>query len=311
MDVKQIRYFQEVSRTGSFTSAAKKLYISAPGLVKSIDRLEEELGVTLFVRTRTGVSLTQAGHVLARYAQHYIRQHEFMLSEIRKAATEQAARVEVCMTWGLLSFFPRDFLSRFVLNNPDLSLTTHNYALSELHEALLEYRETIGLYFGELDDSSLEVLFHREAPLYALLSEKHPLYAKEDLALEELKGYKIVVINNDPGVTNALLGRLEAAGCAPQIVLDGAEWTQAMELVGSAGYISFCLPTGAPNGIRLITKPVRNMDLTVNFNMAALKGVALSDAERRFADYVVKLMNASRGNAYAKQEIVDHGTMKL
>lgn len=306
MDVKQIRYFQEVSRTGSFTSAAKKLYISAPGLVKSIDRLEEELGVSLFVRTRTGVSLTQAGHVLARYAPHYIRQHEFMLSEIRKAATEQAARVEVCMTWGLLSFFPRDFLSKFVLSNPDVSLTTHNYALSELHEALLEYHETIGLYFGELEDPSLDILFHREAPLHALLSQKHPLSAKKSLTLAELKPYKIIVINNDPGVTQSLLLRLETAGCAPQIVLDGAEWTQAMELVGSAGYISFCLPTGAPNGIGLLTKPVEDMDLTVNFNMAMLKGVALSDAERRFADYVVKLMNASRGKCFARQETGDN-----
>ena len=42
MDVKQIKYFLEVSKTGSFTSAAKKLYISAPGLVKSMDKLEEE-----------------------------------------------------------------------------------------------------------------------------------------------------------------------------------------------------------------------------------------------------------------------------
>lgn len=302
MDIKQIRYFQEVSRTGSFTSAAKKLYLSAPGLVKSIDRLEEELGVSLFVRTRTGVSLTQAGHVLARYAQHYIRQHEFMLSEIRKAAMEQAARVEVCMTWGLLSFFPRDFLSKFVLCNPDVSLTTHNYALSELHEALLEYRETIGLYFGELDDPSLDILFHREAPLYALLSEKHPLSVRESLTLADLKAYKSIVINNDPGVTQALLRRLETAGCAPQIILDGAEWAQAMELIGSAGYISFCLPTGAPNGIGLLTKPVEDMDLPVNFNMAALKGVALSDAERRFADYVVKLMNTSRGRISVRPE---------
>lgn len=300
MDVKQIRYFQEVSRTGSFTSAAKKLYLSAPGLVKSIDRLEEELGVSLFVRTRTGVSLTQAGHVLARYAQHYIRQHEFMLSEIRKAATEQAARVEVCMTWGLLSFFPRDFLSRFVLSNPDVSLTTHNYALSELHEALLTYHETIGLYFGELDDPALDVLFHRESQLHALISEKHPLCAKESLTLEELRSNRIIVINNDPGVTQALLRRLETAGCAPQIILDGAEWTQAIELISNAGYISFCLPTGAPNG--LLTKPVKDMELTVNFNMAALKGVALSNAERRFADYVVKLMNGSRGKAYARPE---------
>ena len=39
MDVKQIQYFIEVSNTGSFTAAAKQLYISVPGLVKSMDRL--------------------------------------------------------------------------------------------------------------------------------------------------------------------------------------------------------------------------------------------------------------------------------
>ena len=126
MDVKQIKYFLEVSKTGSFTSAAKKLYISAPGLVKSMDKLEEELGVRLFVRMRTGVSLTPAGHVLARYARPYIHKHEHILGEVKKAGSLREARVEVCMTWGLLSFFPRDFLSRFIVGNFDVSLSTHN-----------------------------------------------------------------------------------------------------------------------------------------------------------------------------------------
>ena len=39
MDAKQIRFFLEIARTGSFTSAAKKLFISVPGLVKSMDKL--------------------------------------------------------------------------------------------------------------------------------------------------------------------------------------------------------------------------------------------------------------------------------
>lgn len=60
MDAKQIRFFLEIARTGSFTSAAKKLFISVPGLVKSMDKLEDELGAPLFVRQRTGVCLSPA-----------------------------------------------------------------------------------------------------------------------------------------------------------------------------------------------------------------------------------------------------------
>ncbi len=126
MDVKQIQYFSLVSSTGSFNAAAKQLYISVPGLVKAMDRLENELGVQLFVRRRSGVTLTPAGQALARYAPRYIRKYEMIVSNVRKAAAQREMRAEVCMTWGMLSFFPRNFLSRFVLSNPDMSLSTHN-----------------------------------------------------------------------------------------------------------------------------------------------------------------------------------------
>ena len=143
MDVKQIQYFSLVSSTGSFNAAAKQLYISVPGLVKAMDRLENELGVQLFVRRRSGVTLTPAGQALARYAPRYIRKYEMIVSNVRKAAAQREMRAEVCMTWGMLSFFPRNFLSRFVLSNPDMSLSTHNYSLQELEEALNEYLEAL------------------------------------------------------------------------------------------------------------------------------------------------------------------------
>ena len=302
MDVKQIKYFLEVSKTGSFTSAAKKLYISAPGLVKSMDKLEEELGVRLFVRMRTGVSLTPAGHVLARYARPYIHQHEHILSEVKKAGSLREARVEVCMTWGLLSFFPRDFLSRFIVGNSDVSLSTHNYSLEELHEALLEYRETIGLYFGKIDDPALDVLFHRKSPLHLLMSQKHPLAARKSVSLNDLRQCKIIVVNSDQDVAKALQKKLENAGCSVQIMLDGFEWMQALDLITGADYVSFCLPGGDPSNLLIKTRPVEDLDLSVDFNMAVLHGVALSDAEKRFIDYVVKLMNSSRGKAFIKEE---------
>lgn len=294
MDVKQIQYFIEVSNAGSFTAAAKRLYLSVPGLVKSMDRLEAELGVALFVRMRSGVTLTPAGQVFARYAPGYVRRHELIVSNVRKAAAQREARVEVCMSWGLLSFFPRNFLSRFVLSNPDASLATHNYSKNELYEALREYRETIGLYFGEIEDPDLEILFHRESSLHVLMSDKNPLCKKEKLKLEDIKGSKVVLVNSDPDVMQQLQGRLESVGCPPQIILDGSEWDQAMELVASAGYISFCLPPGNPGNIALQTREIEDLGLTVNFNMAVMRGVSMTDAERRFVNYVVELMNGHR-----------------
>ena len=237
MDVKQIQYFSLVSSTGSFNAAAKQLYISVPGLVKAMDRLENELGVQLFVRRRSGVTLTPAGQALARYAPRYIRKYEMIVSNVRKAAAQREMRAEVCMTWGMLSFFPRNFLSRFVLSNPDMSLSTHNYSLQELEEALNEYRETIGLYFGRIDDPELEILFHREAPLRVLMSSTHALCEKAALRMEDLRGCKVILVNSDPEVMRQLQNRLESVGCPPQIMLDGAEWEQAVELIQSAGYI--------------------------------------------------------------------------
>lgn len=204
MDVKQIQYFSLVSSTGSFNAAAKQLYISVPGLVKAMDRLENELGVQLFVRRRSGVTLTPAGQALARYAPRYIRKYEMIVSNVRKAAAQREMRAEVCMTWGMLSFFPRNFLSRFALSNPDMSLSTHNYSLQELEEALNEYRETIGLYFGRIDDPELEILFHREAPLRVLMSSTHALCEKAALRMEDLRGCKVILVNSDPEVMRQL-----------------------------------------------------------------------------------------------------------
>ena len=285
MDVKQIQYFSLVSSTGSFNAAAKQLYISVPGLVKAMDRLENELGVQLFVRRRSGVTLTPAGQALARYAPRYIRKYEMIVSNVRKAAAQREMRAEVCMTWGMLSFFPRNFLSRFVLSNPDMSLSTHNYSLQELEEALNEYRETIGLYFGRIDDPELEILFHREAPL----------------RMEDLRGCKVILVNSDPEVMRQLQNRLESVGCPPQIMLDGAEWEQAVELIQSAGYISFCLPSGNLSNARLQTREIEDLGLTLDFNMAVMRGVAMTDAERRFVEYVVQMMTANHGGDEAKK----------
>ena len=290
MDAKQIRFFLEIARTGSFTSAAKQLYISVPGLVKSMDKLEDELGAPLFVRQRTGVCLSPAGRALERMAPAYLRQTETIRAEITKAACDRDTQAEICMTWGMLSFFPADFLSRFVLGHPKINLVTRNDMLEGCYARVASGKSAIALVFGTVDDPALEVIFHRESPQVALLSADHPLAAKEELCMADFAPYRMVLLNSTPPAISSLERQCAAAGCAPQIMLDGSAWGQALDLVAKANYISFCLPPKTMRAEKLVTRPVRDLDLTVNFNMAILRGAALSAAESEFADYVVRVM---------------------
>ena len=295
MDVKQIQYFSLVSSTGSFNAAAKQLYISVPGLVKAMDRLENELGVQLFVRRRSGVTLTPAGAGAgALCAALYPQIRDDCQQCPQGGGTAGDARGGLHDV-GHAELLPAQLSSRFVLSNPDMSLSTHNYSLQELEDALNEYRETIGLYFGRIDDPELEILFHREAPLRVLMSSTHALCEKAALRMEDLRGCKVILVNSDPEVMRQLQNRLESVGCPPQIMLDGAEWEQAVELIQSAGYISFCLPPGNLSNARLQTREIEDLGLTLDFNMAVMRGVAMTDAERRFVEYVVQMMTANHG----------------
>lgn len=65
----QLDAFLEVSKTGSFSAAAEKLFITQSALSQKIKILEEDLKLTLFLRTPTGVRLTEQGEKLIRYCQ--------------------------------------------------------------------------------------------------------------------------------------------------------------------------------------------------------------------------------------------------
>lgn len=69
MDVRELKSFIHVARAGSFNRAAAELYIAQPALSRQIAKLEEEIGVPLFVRHGRGVRLTAAGARLLERAE--------------------------------------------------------------------------------------------------------------------------------------------------------------------------------------------------------------------------------------------------
>jgi DNA-binding transcriptional LysR family regulator len=78
MTIQQIRYVLAVVEAGSITEAARQLYISQPSLSNAIREIEKEVGLTIFLRSRTGIALTKEGMEFVGYARQVAQQMELL-----------------------------------------------------------------------------------------------------------------------------------------------------------------------------------------------------------------------------------------
>lgn len=73
MTLQQLTYLVTVAECGNITDAAERLFLSQPSLSAAIHNLEKEMGVTAFVRSNKGVTVTQEGEELLSFAAHAAR----------------------------------------------------------------------------------------------------------------------------------------------------------------------------------------------------------------------------------------------
>lgn len=124
MELMQLKYFCEVAQSQHVTRSAEKLHIAQPALSMSIRRLEEELGVKLFVNKGRGIMLTEAGRYMHSRLMPVMEILDSLPSEVRKTAEIERATVRLsimaasaCITDAVISYRKtRDVQFRLVQN---------------------------------------------------------------------------------------------------------------------------------------------------------------------------------------------------
>ncbi len=93
MTIQQCKCVLEIARCGSFSNAAKNLFLAQTSLSAAVKTLEQELGISIFSRSNRGVKLTQDGAEFVRYASQIVEQSEFITS--RYGTHKQEKRLSV------------------------------------------------------------------------------------------------------------------------------------------------------------------------------------------------------------------------
>ena len=84
MTIQQCIYILEIHATGSFSEAARKLFVAQSSLSSSVRSLEDELGIKIFERSKNGAVLTVEGAEFVRYAAEIASKHEFIVNRYKK-----------------------------------------------------------------------------------------------------------------------------------------------------------------------------------------------------------------------------------
>ena len=74
MTLQQLRYIVAIAEAGTLSGAAKALFISQPSLTKTVQELENEMGIKIFERTNKGVLLSHDGEIFLGYARQVLEQ---------------------------------------------------------------------------------------------------------------------------------------------------------------------------------------------------------------------------------------------
>ncbi|WP_019804034.1 LysR family transcriptional regulator [Streptococcus mutans] len=198
MNFQQCRYVEAIANTGSFSEAAKKLYVTQPNLSSSIKELENDLGVQLFIRSNTGARLTDDGYDFLKYAKRILGEADLLKKRYqdnyKKSFTISSHHYDF-LAIPLLEIaekFKKDF-QHFHL----IETTT-----KKILESVLNFESDLGiLYLNDDNRHILERYFKQhdlsftplgDFPTRIFLRKDHPLAQQKVIEKVQLKDYKQV-----------------------------------------------------------------------------------------------------------------------
>lgn len=195
MNFQQCRYVEVVARVGSFSQAAKELYMTQPNLSCSIKDLENELGVQLFTRSNTGARLTEDGHDFLKYAKRIIGELDLLQQryhdEFKKSFTVASHHYD------FLSIPLAKVAQEFKQDYQEFQ--TIETTTKKILDSVASFEADLGIIY--LDDENEHILtsalqYHDleftslgEFPTRVFLRRDHPLAHKSVISETDLKGY--------------------------------------------------------------------------------------------------------------------------
>ena len=297
MNLKQLEAFVKVAEDGSFSKAAKALYLTQPTISAHISSLEKELNARLFIRNTKEVSLSEDGRELYQYASQMVE----LEKKIEEVFSEEARRDTKCITIAT-STIPAQYILPEILATFNEKYPTEQFKVMEMDsskviEMVVSHMADIGFTGTVLEKKHCKYIpfYNDELVLITPNTEKYQKYAENPNDLEWIREEGMIMREEGSGT------RKEAEKLLNSMVI-GAEELNVVASIENAETIKRSVRSGM--GVTVISRLAAQEDVDNgnvlefalspegggrDLNLVYNKNYHLSTSAERFVKVVKKM----------------------
>jgi DNA-binding transcriptional LysR family regulator len=256
MELRHLRYFIAVAEELNFSRAARRLRMAQPPLSVAIRQLEQELGVSLFVRTSREVRLTEAGGAFLEGARRTLAEAEAAVAAAGRAAAGELGTLRIGYSWSARFEILPALGKAFAERSPEVGV---------LAEEMWNARMPAELRSGSIDTAvalcpeiagELSYEQIRSERVVVLLAADHPLADEEAISLELLADDAFTIFPRDlaPRLYDVEVALCRAAGFEPKRANESFHtlWTLGRWDAADVALVPESVASDLPEGIAAV-----------------------------------------------------------
>ena len=292
MNLNQLRVFYEAARTGSFTSAAKKLCITQPAVTAQIKTFEDQCNLKLFKKKGRSLYLSDEGSTLYEYTRRifeYEKEVEDVIEEMRKL---KRGTLRLGTSKAYARYFMPFLISSFHEAFPHIKVHLDEGSSMDILRSLVELKNEVAVIAKVEEDSNVTFLPFKRDELILILAPTHSLSKKKSVSVEELVHEPMIMKEMGSGTRKQINDLFSRKGLTPNVLMETSNTEFIKQLVQRGEGISFLVEEAVAAEIKekkLTTVPLEGKAPFLDVSIAYLKDQHLSHPARAFVEMLKKM----------------------
>ena len=206
MDEKDLQIFLTLADTGNLTRTAEKLYLAQPTLSKRLQNMESELGATLFLRSKQGVTLTPAGEEAQKVIQRTVQDFSTLREQLQLRKNTICGTLRIGASIDYSKYRLPQVLAAYAAQYPDVTLKVSTDHSRDCIKKLQDGKFHLAIVRGEYDWDEGKILLERE-PVCLIRSRENA-----DVPLNEMR-----YIGRDANPEHMSMKEIGRASCRERV----------------------------------------------------------------------------------------------
>jgi LysR family hydrogen peroxide-inducible transcriptional activator len=196
MTLSELRYIVAVSRERNFRRAAERCFVTQPALSLAIQKLEGDLGVQIFERKKTEVSLTAVGEHIVEQATRVLEEAEKIKDIARLGASPLLGPIRIGLIYTVGPYLLPELIPILHRNAPEMPLDVEENTTANLEAQLRQGLIDVAVIALPFELPGIETSALYDEPFVVVVPIDHAWADKQTIAATDLGQQKVLLLNS-------------------------------------------------------------------------------------------------------------------